>query len=106
MGAGCVGMGSESGRTTTALAPPVVAGARDSTSEHAVHFYESEDTLVEAVREFLVNSLESNEPGIVIATAEHRQARTLLRAADLGADPLADPSACFHSLFCAISHCL
>jgi len=56
------------------------AGSHRPNHEHAVHFYESADTLVEAVREFLVNGLESGEPCVVIGTADHQQAFCLALA--------------------------
>ena len=57
--------------------------SRDSTGvhEHAVHFYQSDEVLVEAVRSFLVAGLESGEPCIVIGTAAHCQAFSLALAA-------------------------
>ena len=56
------------------------AGDSRNGHEHAVHFYESDAVLVEAVREFLVAGLEAGEPCIVIATEAHRQAFCLALA--------------------------
>jgi PAS domain S-box-containing protein len=55
-------------------------GSCHSNNEHAVHFYDRDDTLVEAVREFLVSGLEAGGPCIVIATEEHRRAFCLALA--------------------------
>ena len=56
------------------------AGDTRNSHEHAVHFYESDAILVEAVREFLVAGLEAGEPCIVIGTEVHRQAFCLALA--------------------------
>jgi hypothetical protein len=48
--------------------------------DHAVHFYETDQVLVEAVRKFLIAGLESGEPCIVIGTESHCRAFCLALA--------------------------
>jgi hypothetical protein len=59
------------------LRPP---DAQTPIHEHAVHFYESDEALVDTVREFLVTGLEVGEPCIVIGTDSHREAFCLALA--------------------------
>src|SRR6185436_18026521 len=40
---------------------------------HAVRFYENRESLCKIVAEFLTEGLKSGEPGLVIATPEHRE---------------------------------
>jgi PAS domain S-box-containing protein len=51
-----------------------VSDHAESHSEHLVQFYESDEFLAERVSEFIGAGLETGEPGILIATPEHRAA--------------------------------
>jgi hypothetical protein len=48
--------------------------ATQKTHFHAVQFYRDEDSLIKVVADFLAEGLALGEPGIVVATPEHRRA--------------------------------
>jgi PAS domain S-box-containing protein len=53
---------------------PVVDWNEMGESEHFVQFYENDEFLIESVSSFVGADLNDNQSGLVIATAEHRQA--------------------------------
>jgi PAS domain S-box-containing protein len=53
---------------------PVVEWKEMGESEHFVQFYENDEFLIESVSSFVGAALTDNQSGLVIATAEHRQA--------------------------------
>src|SRR5204863_9649420 len=65
-----------SSRKTTEGAKPRRGGGLSivdaNPHRHAVQFYESAEFLVRSVSDYLHAGLKANEPGIIIATPEHR----------------------------------
>jgi hypothetical protein len=58
---------------------------------HAVRFYENRESLARTVADFLSEGLSGNQPGLVIATPEHRDGILAeLRNRGLDVDPLVD----------------